>query len=929
MPRCLSPAILFIAILVGSLAFLLPIHQGIPLAQAASSSILDVSVREDGSRFEEARIPGEAPISHDGTRVIFTAKLDGSGKTATYVKDMTNKKLVPIPAEMVTGASLSGDGKIAVYEYFPASQMKPNEVGCAGIELFDSTTGITTTLLEHRIFYDPFAIRRCNTGVPFISSDGNTVIYQGNDVSEGFARLYRYDVRIRQRTEIQIKGIDGSDQSHTVYLSGISADGRYIVFQSDSSNLVIDDTNNTNDAFRYDLQMGKAERANVSSDEKQDTKGASGYGMLISGNGRYVSFMTYESFDPADTNNQWDGYIRDMQSGTTIISGKRNGQLLSASSGLVPTSISYDGQHITVQTFDQLVDKDRNDKIDVYLKGVFDDSLELVSHAADRTSANGTAAESYVSGDGTRVLFSSDASNITPGDTNGAFDVFLYNRVSAHPVVPKLDLPVAYSNFPLAAKGNISGTGPGRVNSWFDHTSPDYSKNKNLTRWDGQVFDFNTTPSKIGESWYDGHNGIDFQSRSKDERVFAAAPGTVIKTVRNCVEGTRACGNYYGNQVWIRHDDGYATLYAHLKSVAISDGATITDIASQPLGIMGNTGNSQGTHLHFGVYYDLNGNQQWTDRVPNEAVDPYGWFGTGSDPWSVPSKYLWKYPLHRQQAVDAVGATITSPSGTGSVTVPSGAVAAPVTLQLWDAPPVAEASAQLRSTGRSFWLRVLEWLSTDQSIRSISAKTTSFSEPVTLSASYKDVEFRHIDKSQLAFYRWNESSNTWAAIPTTVDTNKYQVSAQTIEAGRFDLQAPLLCPLDEQEPNDNYYAAKPLSVDGSQVVHLFDVAEDEDWFQLDVVAGQEYVIQTENLTQGVGAYIEIYDIDGISRVASSNSNTVSQSSKLQWRAPLQGTYFIRVAQITGGAYGCTKTYGLRISGPKQQVYLPFIVTNEP
>jgi murein DD-endopeptidase MepM/ murein hydrolase activator NlpD len=191
-----------------------------------------------------------------------------------------------------------------------------------------------------------------------------------------------------------------------------------------------------------------------------------------------------------------------------------------------------------------------------------------------------------------------------------------------------LDLPVSYSNFAQAALGNVGGNGPGRVNSWFDHTYPNYTENNNLTRWDGRVFTFTmSSPSRIGESWYDGHNGIDFQRHSTNEQVFAAAPGTVTEVCRNypCSRG-----GSYGNYVLIDHGNGYATFYAHLKSVngGVVQGAEIADPKSQPLGIMGGTGGHP-IHLHFGVYYDQNDDGQWTE---DEVVDPYGWSGSGSDP---------------------------------------------------------------------------------------------------------------------------------------------------------------------------------------------------------------------------------------------------------------------------------------------------------
>jgi len=472
-----------------------------------------------------------------------------------------------------------------------------------------------------------------------------------------------------------------------------------------------------------------------------------------------------------------------------------------------------------------------------------------------------------------------------------------------------LELPISYSNFAQAAQGNVGGKGPGRVNSWFDHTYPNYTENQNLTRWDGRIFNFNVSPSSIGESWYDGHNGVDFQRRGTNEQIFAAATGVVLKTVTYCQEGNRACGNYYGNQVWINHRNGYATLYAHLKTVFVSPGTEITNPTSQPLGIMGNTGNSFGTHLHFGVYYDQN--EQW---IGDDVVDPYGWFGSSADPWNVTSRYLWKYPLSAQTLVGSSGASLTSPSGQVNVLVLAGALPSTVTMELWDAPPVAAPAAQLRSTGRSFWLRVLE------------QTVIGFSQPVILTATYTPADVLHLDPSRLGVYRWNDASSIWAALPTSVDTSQSRAIAQATETGSFDLQAPLLCPADEREPDDTYDAAGVVLVNGPPVRRVFDIPEDEDWFRLKAVAGGRYVVQTSNLAAGVDTVVQLYNLDGVTLLASDDNSGGGAASRLEWRALLDGTYFLRVYRAPGSAYGCNAAYELNVDGVLH-VYLPVLLKN--
>jgi murein DD-endopeptidase MepM/ murein hydrolase activator NlpD len=528
------------------------------------------------------------------------------------------------------------------------------------------------------------------------------------------------------------------------------------------------------------------------------------------------------------------------------------------------------------------------------------------------------------------TLYSIDMLSKSDGWTVGSFGTILRYQPLA------LDLPIDYSgtSFAQAALGNI-GQNSGRVNSWFDHTYPTYrrapnSGTNNLTRWFGVYT--GTAPVDLDncriyeQSCYDGHNGIDFQKRTNNDLIFAAAPGVVTNTILS--------NTGYGNRVWIDHRNGYATLYGHLRSISVTIGTEITNTAIQPLGIMGNTGVSvgeTGIHLHFGLYYDRNGNG-WTE---DEAVDPYGW-AVGADPCSIATPqmqatcvaggYLWKYHLNALQAVSNVGGSVTSPSGRTTIAVPQGALSSTLTLDLWDTPAVAGASAQLRSTGRSFWFRVLEWLSGEGTNGSVSIVSSSFAQPITVTIAYSDTELLHLNESQLTIYRWNTNSDSWAALQTTVNMGQNLAVAQTTEIGNFDLQAPMLCPADILEPNDNYYAASLLIPNIAPEGQLFDIEQDEDWFRLNTIAGGQYTITTSSLTSGTDTVIQLYNQDGVTVLASDDNSGGGAASQLLWQAPLSGmsgTYFVRVSQAGGSAYGCNAGYDIGVT-QQLQVYLPLI-----
>lgn len=94
------------------------------------------------------------------------------------------------------------------------------------------------------------------------------------------------------------------------------------------------------------------------------------------------------------------------------------------------------------------------------------------------------------------------------------------------------------------------------------------------------------------------HYGVDIGNK-RGTQVVAAASGVVTKVVSSCSEGRSSCGGRYGNYVVVDHSNGTSTMYAHLNSVSVSVGTSVSQ--GQKIGTLGNTGRSTGPHLHFEV----------------------------------------------------------------------------------------------------------------------------------------------------------------------------------------------------------------------------------------------------------------------------------------------------------------------------------------
>ena len=102
---------------------------------------------------------------------------------------------------------------------------------------------------------------------------------------------------------------------------------------------------------------------------------------------------------------------------------------------------------------------------------------------------------------------------------------------------------------------------------------------------------------------YGGHNGVDLGWRQDESqnRVFANCKGTVVEVVDGLgnLQGSTGVKSW-GNYVLIKHGNGYHSRYAHLKSGILVKKGQEVDETTQ-LGVIGDSGNAYGRHLHFEV----------------------------------------------------------------------------------------------------------------------------------------------------------------------------------------------------------------------------------------------------------------------------------------------------------------------------------------
>lgn len=258
--------------------------------------------------------------------------------------------------------------------------------------------------------------------VAFESVASNLVANDGNNTADVF--LHDRQTAATIRVSVNAAGQEGQGASHGPALSG---DGRYLAYWSDATNLVNGDGNSLADVFLYDRQTGTIERVSVDP-AGQDADGASRNPTLAAA-GRYVAFESQATdLVAGDGSSTTDIFLRDRQAASTTrvsLAPNDNG----GNNHSYQPTLSADANFIAFHSHaSNLVEDDDNNAADVFLYHLPTSQIERVSLNSDEAEGNAASTFAAVSGDGRYVAFSSSASNLAGGDVFGYFDVFIRDR---------------------------------------------------------------------------------------------------------------------------------------------------------------------------------------------------------------------------------------------------------------------------------------------------------------------------------------------------------------------------------------------------------------------------------------------------------------------------------------------------------------------
>lgn len=266
---------------------------------------------------------------------------------------------------------------------------------------------------------------------PAISANGRFVVFESsssklvsNDTN-GKRDVFLRD-RATGKTRRISRGFNGAESDGHSSDPAISADGRYVAFESDATNLVKNGTNAWRHVYRYDREKRIMRLVTVG------PNGVEGGGSdpSVSANGRLVAFeSTATNLVAGDTNGNRHVFVRNMATKVTRqVLGKAG---VEGDGNSDRPAISGDGRWVAFESYATNllgVGNDTNGDYDVFLSDLDTGRIRRVSRGLESAQPVGQSILASVSSNGRWVAFASSAANLVKNDTNNDLDVFIYDR---------------------------------------------------------------------------------------------------------------------------------------------------------------------------------------------------------------------------------------------------------------------------------------------------------------------------------------------------------------------------------------------------------------------------------------------------------------------------------------------------------------------
>ena len=409
---------------------------------AAAGETLLVSATPTGSSgdLESGGVFGKQSISRSGRYVAFESRAsdlgpeDSNNDWDIYVWDRKKESRVraslPFDGDPASGAglnaSLSANGRYVAFQSSTTVMVDGGEVDFdSDIFLHDLKTGVTTWVSVDSAGSELTG----QSHNPFVSANGRWIVFQSTAAFDpaddnGTVDIYLHD-RKKGATLLVSADSNGAPVQGDSIGASVSANGRYVVFESSASDLVADDGNGLTDVFLRDVKLGITTRLSVNAaGEEGDGTSQSA---MISGNGRFVAFSSRATnLVEDDGTSIADVFVRDLKLGT-IERVSLDAQGDDADNDCSWPWITHNGRFVAFESVatDLSTEFDGNGDWDIYLHDRKADSTLRASVTTEGGAVQGSSYGAVVSFNGQFVAFESDAADLAPGDDNDARDIFV------------------------------------------------------------------------------------------------------------------------------------------------------------------------------------------------------------------------------------------------------------------------------------------------------------------------------------------------------------------------------------------------------------------------------------------------------------------------------------------------------------------------
>lgn len=322
-----------------------------------------------------------------------------------------------------TPGQISGDGRYIVFSSTSNNLVANDFNGASDVFRFDTLTGVTE--LVSRSLSNGFG--NAGSFASSVSFDGRYVAFESTATNLATSAGVGICIYVRDMvagtTRLASVASDGSPANLGSGHAWISADGRYVTFDSAANNLAERDINNTRDVFLHDLVGGTTLMVSRSWDGWSGFDASYGPAQTSS-DGRYVVYQSFANdIVRPDTNFSADIFLYDRVTGLNErVNVNAAGELSNFGSSL--PSVSDDARFVVwASDATNMVPGDTNAKSDVFLRDRLLGVTRRLSVSAAGAQGNGNSGRPMITPDGRVVVFESFASNLVAGDTNGVYDI--------------------------------------------------------------------------------------------------------------------------------------------------------------------------------------------------------------------------------------------------------------------------------------------------------------------------------------------------------------------------------------------------------------------------------------------------------------------------------------------------------------------------